>query len=364
MFFKKKLVFKFPFKKKYLFYDFNERFDCLIKVEYEKLEIRNEINFFILIYSIFFFFKSKFKLNISYLNAYISFVKPKIVFTFTDNDLSFYKLKIYNLNVKFISIQNGTRSISSDIFALKINDNSLACDEIYVHNKYIGNKYKKIIKAKMITTGSLLNNYLKKRKKRFEHHITFISQFLSKDNFNFKNCSNKIILWKNFFKAEYLILKILEKFATDNNLLLNICIKNHQNNEEEKKFYKNILNKNFFFSIPNANYNQYNICDNSRLVVFIDSTLGYESISRGNKTIGISIRNKIINDHSYKFGWPKNLPLSGPSWISFYDKKLIYELLHNNFYISKKYWNTVNQEYLKDLMVIKKNNLLNSKIFK
>lgn len=364
MFFKKKLVFKLPLEKKYLFYDSDKRFDHLIKDEYEKIEIRNEINFFVLIYSIFFFFKSGFKLNISYLNAYISIVKPKIVFTFTDNDLSFYKLKIHNLNIKFIAIQNGTRCISGDMFVLKINNNNLICDEIYVHNKFIGNKYKKIIKAKIITAGSLLNNFCKNSKKKLKHDITFISQFLSKENFNFKNYSNKIIPWEDFFKAEYLILKIIEKFTTDNNLLLNICIKNHKNYNEEKNFYKNILKKNFYFSAPNENYNQYDICDKSRLVVFIDSTLGYESISRGNKTLGISIRGEIFNDISYKFGWPKYLPSLGPSWISFYDEKIIYELLHNNYNQSQKYWNTINKKYLKDLMAIKNNNLLNIELFK
>ena len=176
MLFKKKLVFKFPLKKKYLFYDSNKRFDYLIKAEYEKIEIRNQINFFVLIYSFFFFFKRGFKLNISYLNAYISIVKPKIVFTFTDNDLSFYKLKIHNLNIKFISIQNGTRLISGDMFALKKIDKNLICDEIYVHNKFIGNEYKKMIKSNIILAGSLLNNFHENKKKKLN---TILHLFLN-----------------------------------------------------------------------------------------------------------------------------------------------------------------------------------------
>jgi len=363
LFFKRKLVFKFPSKKKYLIYDYVERFHFLIKVDYEKITIRKEINFFVLIYSIFFFFKNKYKLSHSYINAYISIVNPKIVFTFTDNDLFFYKLKKDNLNIKFISFQNGTRSISGDMFALQKTNKNLACDEIYVHNKFIGHEYKKLIKTKIILAGSLLNNFYKKNTKT-RYDITFISQFENKENFNFKNYLGESISWNDYYKAEYNVLKIIKKFTTDNNLLLNICGRFRTNNNNEKNFYENILKKNFSFSVPNAENNQYSICDKSKLVVFIDSTLGYESISRGNKTLSISIRNEIVNDHSFKFGWPKYFPTSGPCWTSIYNEKLIYKLLHDNFNQDKNYWNINNKKYLKDLMVRKKNNLLNNVLFK
>ena len=99
-------------------------------------------------------------------------------------------------------------------------------------------------------------------------------------------------------------------------------------------------------------------------MVFIDSTLGYESMSRGNKTVCFSIRKEIINDYSYSFGWPKHFPPTGPIWTSVYSEKLIYELLNDNFYKKKKSWNISNKKYFKDLMVIKKNNLLNRELFK
>jgi surface carbohydrate biosynthesis protein len=361
--FKRKLVFNFPSRKKYLFYDFFERFDHLIKIDYEKVKIRNEINFFVLIYSLFFILKNQFKLKKSYINAYISIVKPKIVFTFTDNDLFFYKLKIDNLNIKFISIQNGTRSISGDMFALKKINNNLLCDEIYVHNKFIGDEYKKMIKTKIIIAGSLLNNFNKK-KNSHKYDVTFISQFSNKENFKFKDYLGKTILWEDYYSAEYKVLKIINKFTTDNNLLLNICARFRADNDNEKNFYKNILKNNFSYSVPNKNNNQYDICDKTSLVVFIDSTLGYESMSRGNKTLGISIRQEMVNDYSYNFGWPKFLPSTGPSWTSVYNEKLIYKLLNDNFYQNKKKWYKINKKYLKDLMIIKKNNLLDNELFK
>ncbi len=363
MFLKKKIVFNFPSKKKYLFYDYVKRYDCIIKARYEKINFREEINFFVLIFSLFFLKKNKFKLKKTYIDAYFFIVKPKIVFTFTDNDLSFYNLKIDYLNIKFISIQNGTRSRSGDIFEQKKNDSNLLCDKIYVHNKYISKEYQKIIKTKTVTSGSLLNNFYKK-KNGIKYDLTFISQFESKENFSFKNYLGKPILWKEYYSAEKKVLKIIKKFVKDNNLSLNICARFRLNNSAEKKFYNNILKKDFLFSVPNKYNNQYDICDKSKLVVFIDSTLGYESISRGNKTLGFSIRNEIVNDYSFSFGWPKYFTLRGPSWISIYDKKTMYKLLHDNFFLDKKYWNKINKRHLKDLMVMKKNNLLNFELFK
>jgi hypothetical protein len=36
------------------------------------------------------------------------------------------------------------------MFALQKKNKNLACDEIYVHNKFIGDEYKKMIKTKII----------------------------------------------------------------------------------------------------------------------------------------------------------------------------------------------------------------------
>ena len=233
----------------------------------------------------------------------------------------------------------------------------------HVHNKYISEEYQKIIKTETVASGSLLNNFYKK-KNGIKYDLTFISQFESKENFSFKNYLGKPILWEEYYSAEKKVLKIIQKFVKDNNLSLNICARFRLNNSAEKKFYNNILKKDFLFSVPSKYNNQYDICDKSKLVVFIDSTLGYESISRGNKTLGFSIRKEIVKDYSFSFGWPKYFTLRGPSWTSIYDKKTIYKLLYDNFFLDKKHWNKINKRHLKDLMVIKKNNLLDFELFK
>ena len=90
-------------------------FNSIFKKRYEILHSKKyQINLFIL-------FKSIFKLNLlsfheNYTYEYIRQVKPKIVISFKDNDIFFYKLKNLFKNIKFVSVQNGFRHKNETFF--------------------------------------------------------------------------------------------------------------------------------------------------------------------------------------------------------------------------------------------------------
>ena len=105
-----------PYKKKILIFDYNLYYKYKIleffKTEHEILFTRFEkINIFILIKS---FLKLKFS-YFDYLQTYIDYVNPKLLITFNDNNLKFYKLNCRN--GKKIFIQQGKRSEIKDIFS-------------------------------------------------------------------------------------------------------------------------------------------------------------------------------------------------------------------------------------------------------
>ena len=86
-----------PYKKKILIFDYNLYYKYKIleffKTEHEILFTRFEkINIFILIKS---FLKLKFS-YFDYLQTYIDYVNPKLLITFNDNNLKFYKLNCRN----------------------------------------------------------------------------------------------------------------------------------------------------------------------------------------------------------------------------------------------------------------------------
>ena len=107
-----KFSYQLPKRNKVLLYDSTINsiriLNLLNITEYYKFNIRDEINIPILIFSI---LKNGFK-NIftNYKLAHIQFVNPKLVITWTDNDINFYKLKEYLKNICFIAIQNGYRT--------------------------------------------------------------------------------------------------------------------------------------------------------------------------------------------------------------------------------------------------------------
>ena len=52
------------------------------------------------------------------------------------------------------------------------------------------------------------------------------------------------------------------------------------------------------------------------MVTFIDSSLGYESIARGNKTAAFCCRGPFWQTDQLRFGWPAKLDHTGPFWTN------------------------------------------------
>tara|TARA_A100001011_G_scaffold400727_2_gene518022 strand:+ start:8241 stop:9362 length:1122 start_codon:yes stop_codon:yes gene_type:complete len=349
-----KISFKIPEKNFFLYYDYLERLNLnfLKNENVEKINFRNEINFLIAILSLFtvFFWSGKFKF--AYCYSYIKFVSPKITYTFTDNDTLFYKLKFFFPNCKFFSFQNGTRTISQDIFAINKNED-LACDMVFTHNDHISKEYKKIINTKTMTFGSYLNNINPKIYSK-KNNIIFISQFSEKKNFNFVNYKGKKISWDDYYYPEKVIMSILDEFCFKNKISLNICAR-FNSNKYEKFFYKeNVLKANMKFMDKLDYYNSYELIDQSKMVIFIDSTLGYESISRQNKTVALSVRSKLLNDHSFDFAWPIDIKKKGSFWTNDLDKKEILKLINENYFKNDEQWIECNKDIIKKVMHLEK----------
>merc|ERR1711991_1044691 len=88
-------------------------------------------------------FNLQFKM-IYYIHHYIKTVNPKIIITFTDNSIFFYKLKKDFPNIKFIAVQNGYRRRVGDIYDnLSKNKDKLMADYIFTFGKLTGDTYSK-----------------------------------------------------------------------------------------------------------------------------------------------------------------------------------------------------------------------------
>lgn len=366
---KAKKIWTKPNKSKVLIYDYNlsEYFkEKILKLDSEILHLRGEtINMFILIKLI---KKLKFKnLLLNYSILYIKEVRPKIIITGTDNNLNFYDLQnqIKCFKFKSIVIQNGHRTLTGpDILNYfdSFNDKNYRADFFLCFNKFIGEIYKKMFNLNFIPIGSFLNNInyrlqgdvktrnfywisqyrWRKNKKIFDEDSLTYNQKINFENFNIED----------YYIPENKIIPIIYEFCEKNNLNLKIMSSYKKNQPEclhEKNFYEKILKHKNWKMTPNEKNDRisvYEILTNdAEYVAHIDSTLGYECLSRGIKTISFLCRKSCYQNVKWIFSWPSNFPNRGLIWTDVDESDEVYRLLNQILKIDnrswQKYWNSI-----------------------
>ena len=365
-----KLFFKKPKPVEILIYDkaFSEEIRVYLKdYTVDVLHIRGEaINLFILMRLIF-----KFPLkNLlhEYVKIYIQEVKPKIVITMTDNNINFYRLKkeIKEINFRTIAIQNGHRNLDSpDIinYYKDFNKSKLVADYILCFFSELEKIYKQIIQCKSIAIGSFLNNINFEKKKYSDgkniKNFFWISQYRHRklsqnifdENFLSENQRNN---FKNKSVDEHMdlerkILPIMYRFCKEKNLKFNIIssYKKTDNPEiliGEEIFYKNIINDPDWQMNENKKKNRTDVykilLEEADIVAHNDSTLGYESLARGIKTISfISTKKSFYSNNFAQFSWPSKFNEKGPIWTNTDEENEILRLLNFIYSVSNEDWN-------------------------
>lgn len=353
-----KIIFKKPKKTKILLFDkITEDFflESKIKYKYKILDTRLEtINFWIFIKTL-----SNFKFSFKYYCIfYIQACNPKLLITTADNVALFYQLKKYFKDTKFISIQNGYRFRYQRNFKnfskLVKEGHDLSSDFIFLFGKSIANFYKKFLKFKPVILGSYRNNCVKISKKNMiKNGILYISGWRKKkswfDPVLEKQIVSSIAKFCSKKKIKFYILPLSKNKGT----------KYSENVSEEYEFFKKSLKSTKFrFLNKMKSSDTYRIIDRFNLITFIDSTLGYESISRGKKIVSFSVR-KCENNKLENFGFPEFKKKRGFFFTTERSEKEFSRILNNTWSISKGEWK---RKYLKKLNKIMVYNSQNKKI--
>lgn len=352
--FNTKFEFYKPLRRDYVIYDKSNSF---ILRKYLKnssiLHTRNEkLNLYVFFLN---FLKGKFSKR-NYIETFIELINPKIVFTTIDNNPDFYLLK-KKKNRKKILIQTSSKSpvYDSSIFKQSngvtkvIKQKGYYVDKIFVFNKYIGKYFKKLNAKKVISIGSFKSNHFHKRKKK-KIDILLISSW--------NNMHPGHLISSDFTFAEYqkfhdLTLHNLSKYLKKNKFKLHVLSKFSSNDEYHyyKKFFKNI---NWKFIKKKSN--PYHIVDQSKVVINFHSTLGYESFSRGNKTVFINPFSSKKCMKTTKFGWPLKLKKNGPFWSTSNSYEILEKLLTNVIFMKYNKFNLLYSKYAGRLMPYNQNN--------
>jgi len=289
------------------------------------------INIFVVLKMLFSFQNS----HAQYRAKFINTVQPKAVITFIDNDVTFYSLKSLVSGPQFISVQNGLRhnySFNSQGGLLDQLDEvskqvSLTCDYICVFGHASAKLFSTYINTKTLITGSIQNNFREVcTPNAMTSEVVFVSQLQA---FTLEGSSVKVyfghqgITISEFFEAERQIIRALAKYCEAKELRLVVCGKRDQTHTYEREFFENILQpkKPNFLARKNSS-STYDAINATGLVVTIDSTIGYESLSIGKRVAFMSGRTQAADPvglsevRDTNFGYPLDLSLTGKFWTN------------------------------------------------
>ena len=313
-FFESEYKFTLPKKKKIIIFDEDSLYffkDIFNHTDYYTLHIRKHIIYPTILIKSFFIHKLKWN-TYKYGIEIINFIEPKIVITHNDNESFFWKIKSFvNKNVKTIFIQNGYRNYNNDVFEKVDNENFIKKDHFvdyfFTFSEDMKNKYLEYLNGQGIVLGSFRSNRVPiKKDYKNKKDILFISEFAP------SNLLSSPCALERYWKPENFHLPIVKQFALDNNLKLKILGKLRRNSiyrNEEKFFFEKILGKkNWEYVESNYHHECYTKIDQSKIIVYVSSTLGYEAITRGIPTAALCTRQFAEGQKDLFFAWPSQLP--------------------------------------------------------
>ena len=277
------------------------------------IDIYNELNVWVILSCI-----VKFKISrLDYCLEYCKIVKPRLIITFVDNALLNWRVMNARQDIETAIVQCAWRGEVGDIFdALKFNPprDQFLINHLLLFNKNISTNYLRYIKGIVYPIGSFRSNYIKKTNTSRLNTLLFISQYRSPKKFPLRITHTcQLISMQEMYSPEKALLPLLQSYCQKNNMRLQVC--GHGNSNEERAFFGSLLPTDNWDFVPNLyRYHCYEIVDSAGVVVSIDSTLGYEAVARRAKTGLFLAREAILQNESYRFGWPAAFERAGLFW--------------------------------------------------
>jgi len=286
----------------------------------------------------------------AYVDEYILKSRPRILLTFIDNNSKFYELAYTHPGVKTIIVQNGWRNNIRTVFSDSFDIKKYHVDYMFMFGKSIGSFYATKIDGKVISAGSFKSNKVEITSWPKNKVVLFLSQISSYPTSEIMFILNdgERISEEIFYAAEIELLPLLHKWCAINDYKLQICARSDSVGEEE--FYQDLLKGDNWEYVRRNNFcSSYQLVDRSEIVVAIDSTLGLESLGRGNKTAFFDFRSRSI-DGWPSFWWPNIQDPSGLFWSNLNSYKEVDRVLQFLLSTDEKVWQDLIAPYCYELM--------------
>jgi surface carbohydrate biosynthesis protein len=242
----------------------------------------------------------------------------------------------------------------------------LAADLICTFGKGSSLLFENNIRAKTLVTGNLKNNLLELTSaKKTEYDILYISQhapfdITNRDEIVYLNESAVSI--HQFYEIEGAVAKFLAQYCNAHSLQFAISGKRGVEDTFEQQFFSDAIGELPYTFLPReGTFSSYENAFNSRLAVVIDSTIGYELLSRGKKVAFFSARiigesRGVSKDRDTCFGYPNTYSDNGVFWTNNPDPDEFSRILNSLLGMTDTEWAAEIQPYTEDLMAYRPGN--------
>lgn len=290
----------------------------------------------------------------STIDAYIARVinrsKASLALSLQDNLVPLFKVKPRLKYARIALIQNGVRAGFNDLFSsAKVVDTKLEVDYYLSFTNAVEDQIHEFASARVETIGSFRSNVFAKAPS-VRGVLSYISTYNPEVPLRTAisvDLSTPAVTYEDVLARRIEILEIVAEYMVSLGYRLGILGKQGGSNAVlEEAFYRDRLPTIHFTYQPRDNYgDNYQRVDESWISVSTSSTLGYESLGRGNRTGIFQGDSILLGDSSLRFGWPAQLPPEGPFWSTTCTKERIVEVLELLHHSDDSEWSTVREEF-------------------
>ena len=312
----------------------------------------------------------------AYAVTYVETTRPKVVLTFIDNDVNFYKLKSLCPQTKFVSVQNGLRAGYSgvqsggffDQLSQVVHEVELSSDYLCVFGSASAGQFTKFIKTDTVTVGSLKNNLFSAPSSSSTQNfdVVLISQyppFSVHDAARRIYFGDKYISLLDFYRVESTVAFLVAQYCSAKNLSFVVCGKRGQTDSDEQKFFADSIGfLPWSYEPRSSTYSTYEIASAAKIVVSVDSAVGQEFLARGKRVAFMSGRTQAADPvglsevRDTNFGYPLQLSASGNFWTNQATTTELTRILDYLQAVTDKEWATEIAPYNESLMAYQPGN--------
>jgi surface carbohydrate biosynthesis protein len=297
---------------------------------------------------------------VAYGDEYIRRVQPRIVITCIDNFWEFYELKSRFPGITFVTVQNGVRGPSDDIFGHFSSEDPATrpprhVDEMLVYGTAVGRELTKYVSGRIHTVGSARSNALRwtSSTSSSPRTIVYVSTRRSTvppaQRVSIHGGTAQVSLAEVYARRDG-VVRHLANYCARHDLALVIAGKD-DDAVADRRHYEQLLGTEDFSYEPRTDaYAGYRTVDRGDIVVFTSSSLGYEALGRGRRIAALFTDIEVTHSVGERFGWPLDLPDDGPFWTHRYDEDRFDEILDTLRTVDAETWRTMSSSIADELM--------------